>query len=74
MGYQLLTTHQAALRLGLARGTLAKLRVYGGGPPFKKLGARVLYPEHELEAWLDAQPLHRSTACVSSADSAGPET
>lgn len=58
----LLNTQQAAERLGLARATLAKLRAQGGGPPFVKLGAKVLYPEAELCAWLEGQPRHTSTA------------
>ena len=58
----LFTTYQAAERMGLARATLAKLRVIGGGPPFRKLGARVLYAERDLAAWLDSRPLFASTA------------
>ncbi len=58
----LLDTNQAALRLGLARATLAKYRVVGGGPPFVKLGAKVLYPEPDLAAWLAAKPRQFSTS------------
>jgi predicted DNA-binding transcriptional regulator AlpA len=58
----LLDTHQAALRLGLARATLAKYRVVGGGPPFVKIGAKVLYPLAALDEWLDAKPLQASTS------------
>lgn len=58
----LLDTRQVAQRLGLARASLAKLRLYGGGPPYVKLGAKVLYPEEALAEWLDAQPRHTSTA------------
>jgi predicted DNA-binding transcriptional regulator AlpA len=59
---KMLTPFQAAERVGLARATLAKRRVTGGGPPFRKLGSRVFYPEGELSAWLAAQPLYTSTA------------
>lgn len=59
---KLLDTHAAADRTGLARQTLAKLRTLGGGPPFKKVLAKVMYPEDELEAWIDARPLRRSTS------------
>jgi hypothetical protein len=58
----LLDPKAAAERLGLAVATLARWRVSGDGPPFKKLGARVVYPANELEVWLAAQPLQRSTA------------
>ena len=58
----LLDTHLAAQRLGLARATLAKLRVKGGGPPFVKLGAKVLYEMGDLEAWIAAQGKRSSTS------------
>jgi predicted DNA-binding transcriptional regulator AlpA len=59
---KLLDTHHTAERLGLARATLAKLRVVGGGPAFVRLGTKVLYDEAELAAWLDSKPRLRSTA------------
>lgn len=62
MPVQLLDTFTAARRLGLARATLAKLRVIGGGPPFMKLGAKVLYAEADLDAWQSAQRRYRSTS------------
>jgi hypothetical protein len=31
--------------------TLAKLAVVGGGPPFRKAGAAVLYEPKDLDAW-----------------------
>lgn len=58
----LLDTTQAAERTRLARGTLAKLRVLGGGPPFLKLGAKVVYDAVDLEAWIAAQGKRRSTS------------
>lgn len=61
MSEKMLTTFELSARIGLARATLAKLRVIGGGPPFRKLGRTVVYPERELAAWLRSHPLHRST-------------
>jgi hypothetical protein len=58
----LLDTFQAADRTRLARATLAKLRVTGGGPPFVKLGAKVLYDSADLESWIAAQGKRRSTS------------
>lgn len=58
----LLSTHAAAERTGLARQTLAKLRSIGGGPPFRKLGAKVFYPVAELDSWIESHPLRASTA------------
>lgn len=57
----LFDTFQAAERTNLARATLAKLRVLGGGPPFLKLGAKVLYAPEDLDAWIAAQGKRRST-------------
>jgi hypothetical protein len=58
----LLDTFQAAERTRLARATLAKLRVTGGGPPYVKLRAKVLYDEADLAAWIAAQGKRRSTS------------
>ena len=45
-------TTRAAARIGLSRSTLEKLRVYGGGPPYLKLGRLVRYRAHDLDTWL----------------------
>lgn len=49
----LLDTEGAARRLGLSRSTLEKLRVYGGGPPYLKLGRSVRYRCDDLSSWLE---------------------
>lgn len=59
---KLLTVAAVAEIVGLASATLAKKRICGGGPPFVELGARVLYPEAELVAWITAQPRFENTA------------
>jgi hypothetical protein len=48
-----LITRQAAHHVGLAPGTLAKARLYGGGPPWVVLlkGA-VRYRVSDLDAWI----------------------
>jgi hypothetical protein len=33
-------------------GTLNKLRVVGGGPPFHRFGRRIVYPRLPYEDWL----------------------
>jgi hypothetical protein len=65
---RLLDTREAASRVSLARTTLAKLRVYGGGPRYIKLVGKILYPEDELQAWIDGQTLRSSTAVESEAN------
>ena len=47
-----LNVAEAARRLGLSVSTLNKLRVFGGGPVFLKLGRRVAYDPSDLEEWL----------------------
>jgi hypothetical protein len=39
---------EAAKYLGLSASTLSKLRVFGGGPKFHKLGRRVVYDTRDL--------------------------
>ncbi len=56
-----LSTPLAAEYLGLSPATLETLRTRGGGPPFVKLGRRVVYRREDLEAWL-AQGRRRSTS------------
>ena len=51
----------AAAYLGLSPKTLANWRHLGRGPRYLKLGARVVYPQAELEAF-KAASLRQSTA------------
>ncbi len=50
-----LTTRKAAEFLGLRPNTLEKLRVYGGGPIYRKHAHRVRYHLDDLMAWSDAR-------------------
>lgn len=46
-------TDEAASHLGLARSTLEKYRVTGGGPRYAKLGKIVTYTLADLDAWAE---------------------
>ena len=46
-----LTNDEAAEYLRLSPRTLEKQRVIGGGPRFRKFGARVVYAVADLRAW-----------------------
>jgi predicted DNA-binding transcriptional regulator AlpA len=46
-----LRVDDAAAFLGIGVGTLNKLRTYGGGPPYAKLGHVVAYDPADLDAW-----------------------
>lgn len=48
---QNIRTKQAADYLGLSKSTLDKLRCFGGGPQFYKLGRAVIYDVADLDAW-----------------------
>lgn len=50
---QLLDTGSASRRLGISISTLEKLRVYGGGPPYLKLGRCVRYRVADIKSWLE---------------------
>jgi hypothetical protein len=50
---EFLTTQEAAELLRLSPRTLEKQRVLGGGPRFRKFGARVVYATADLRAWAD---------------------
>jgi predicted DNA-binding transcriptional regulator AlpA len=45
----------AALYCGISKSTLDKLRCFGGGPVYLKLGKTVVYDIGDLDAWLSAR-------------------
>ena len=51
----------AAAYTGLSTGRLAKLRLFGGGPEYIKIGRSVLYRRSDLDHWL-SRNRRRSTA------------
>ena len=42
----------AAVRIGLKRKTLDNWRSLGNGPPYYKLGNKVVYDDADVDAWL----------------------
>jgi hypothetical protein len=56
-----LSPKEAAAYLNISASMLAKLRVYGGGPCFHKLGRRVTYTLQDLEQWVGSRR-RRSTS------------
>jgi predicted DNA-binding transcriptional regulator AlpA len=51
---KMLDTPNAADYCGSSSSTFEKLRIYGGGPRYVKLGRRVVYDPADLDAWLEA--------------------
>jgi predicted DNA-binding transcriptional regulator AlpA len=61
-GQDLLTVPESAAHLRVSKSYLDKLRVYGGGPSFLRLGARkILYRRSDLDEWA-ASRRYRSTS------------
>jgi hypothetical protein len=60
---RLLEVDEVAAKLRVSRSMLNKARVTGDGPPFIKIGSRVLYDERDLEKFIAASRL-RSTAAA----------
>jgi predicted DNA-binding transcriptional regulator AlpA len=58
---KMLRTKEAAPYCGSCASTFEKLRLYGGGPLYSKLGRRVVYDTRDLDAWLAANK-RRSTS------------
>jgi len=59
---ELLDTYETAKRLRLAVSTLAKMRLRGNGPRYRKIGAKVVYDVADIAAWLADRPVLTSTA------------
>ena len=57
-----LDTEEAARYLCLAPITLYRKRVDGDGPPFSRIGGRVIYRRADVDAWV------RARLCTSTAD------
>jgi predicted DNA-binding transcriptional regulator AlpA len=62
----MLRTAEAAEYCGSSISTFEKLRLYGGGPRYVKLGRRVVYDPVDLDQWLAAN--RRSSTSDAPAD------
>ncbi len=51
---RLLLPEETAAQMRLSIGTLAKWRVLGRGPRFRKLGRRVVYATSDIREWLES--------------------
>ena len=58
--------------IGVSSSWLAKLRLYGGGPRYSKIGRSIRYSTDELDAWL-ACNLQASTSELGRSHSGRPE-
>jgi len=60
---RMMRTKEAAAYTGLAKSTLEKLRVYGGGCPYIRVGRVVLYDPDELDTWLHSHRRKSTSDC-----------
>ena len=59
-----LSVPQAASYTNLSKSSLDKLRVYGGGPLYIKVGARVVYDRIDLDTWLIGKKVANTSQAV----------
>ena len=50
-----LSTKEAGPYVGVSPRTLEKYRILGGGPPYHKVFARVIYDTDDLDRWIKAR-------------------
>ena len=61
MAREYLSTQQAADYLGVSLKTIAKWRVQGVGPAYRKIGRIIKYLVNDLDGWADSR-LRKSTS------------
>jgi predicted DNA-binding transcriptional regulator AlpA len=57
---------EAAQYLRSSPSTLAKLRLYGGGPTYSRIGRAVRYRLADLDAWMDLRRSRSTSETVQS--------
>ena len=60
--------NDVAAQLGLSVSTLAKMRLYGTGPAYSKLGRRVVYRPADLDSWIEANRFNSTSEYATTAD------
>lgn len=63
-----LDANDVAAQLGLSVSTLAKMRLYGTGPAYSKLGRRVVYRPADLDSWIEANRFNSTSEYTTHAD------
>jgi hypothetical protein len=58
-----LTPKQVEIYYGLDAGVLANKRTKREGPPYRKVGRKILYKRTDLEAWLDRHVVRTIDEC-----------
>jgi hypothetical protein len=55
------TPYEAAECLRSSQSTLAKLRLYGGGPVFTRIGRVIRYRRSDLDRWMSEKLSHSTS-------------
>jgi hypothetical protein len=53
---RLLTEQDFEAQYGIPRRTIQKMRFFGGGPRYRKVGSSVYYALDDIELWLESLP------------------
>jgi excisionase family DNA binding protein len=61
MSEKYLKPSEAAELLRSSKSTLAKRRIYGGGPPFLRIGRVIRYRQSDLHRWMDESSTSHAT-------------
>ncbi|HRF09261.1 MAG TPA: helix-turn-helix domain-containing protein [Xanthobacteraceae bacterium] len=67
-GLNYLNTEQVAFVTGLSVSFFEKARVRGDGPPYIKVGKRVVYASKHLDAWLEERAARSTSDLVACND------
>jgi predicted site-specific integrase-resolvase len=62
-----LTPEEAGRFIGAAVQTMARWRCEGGGPPFIRVGRKIMYAAEDLTAWMNARRMASTSAAVKAA-------
>lgn len=61
MQLDLVEPDEVAKELKVTPGTLAKWRVFGGGPRFVKYGKNVMYDSKDVSDWLESRKMRTTS-------------
>jgi hypothetical protein len=66
LGRDYCDTRTVADRTGLSVSFFNQSRLRGDGPPYRKVGRRVLYAWQDVERWMDARARHSTSEVAGS--------
>ena len=62
MSDRFFTPEKLSEELEIPTSTLAKWRLYGGGPRYVKMGKNIRYERSDVDQWVESQK-RRTTSC-----------